>query len=491
MPEKEKLKILFIAPEVDPFVKAGGLGDIMRALPLALHNLGHDVRIIMPAHHIPNFEKYQPKELFEKYFVDMGPTEKISFLGKQIMLAEKVPVYLIENYGFFAKRSSIYGYVDDANRYAFFCKAALMVPEIINWQPDVIHSNDWVTGLVSNYLKKDYKESDTYRNTLSVFTIHNLAFQGMFNRFALREEEKDTGGELPAYSSVQFQTVNFMKRGIIYADEITTVSETYAREITTPKYGDGLDQLLLERRAHLYGIAHGLDYEKYNPATDKNIAAQYDIRRLSKKVENKIQAQKDYGLKQDPTIPMLGSAHRLTGQKGFDLLEKVLPALMKQNVQLFVVGEGQDVYHKMFYKLHEKYPDKIAIHLKFSRTVAQRVYAASDIFLMPSHYEPGGTSQLIASRYGSVPVVRATGGLADTIKDFDPKEMTGNGFVFENINSFEFYGALTRALETYKYPRIWKALTKIVMEKEFSWQAAARRYEEVYRKGLEEKRRAA
>lgn len=486
MPTK-KLKILFIAPEVDPFVKAGGLGDVMRALPLALQKLGHDVRIVMPAHHIPDFDQLKPKDVFGKHYAKMSSKDRVSFYGKEIVLGEKIPVYLIENYGFFAKRNAIYNYVDDSIRYAFFCKAALHVPEIIDWAPDVVHSNDWVTGLVSNYLKADFKENKHLKNALAVFTIHNLAFQGMFNRLTLREDERDSGGELPEYDSVRFQTVNFMRRGIMYSDEVTTVSETYAKEIMTPKHGEGLEEILRDKRPHLHGIVHGVDYKEYDPATDKHIPAHYDVKHITKKAENKLEMQKEFGLTQDKSIPMIGLAHRLVGQKGLDLIKEIAPALMKRNVQLFVTGEGSQVYHELFYNLSQKYPEKVIAHLKFDRVMARKVFAASDMFLMPSHYEPCGISQLFACRYGSIPVVRATGGLADTIQDFDPDTMEGNGFVFQNKNAFEFYGALTRALETYKYPKVWRELVKNAMSEEFSWEAAAKKYEEVYLHGIHNK----
>ncbi len=477
-----KLKICFAGAEVDPFVKTGGLADVMRALPLALHELGHDVRIFMPAHHIQNFDSLNPEVVLGKHFVTMGDSN-INFVVKKIMLDGKIPVYLIENYGYFAKRTSIYGYVDDSQRYAFFDKAILKVCELLEWAPNIIHSNDWHTGLIPYYLVTDFKESATFKESVSVYTIHNLGFQGVRDQHVI-EEERDRGGALPEFNSPAFNTVNFMMRGILYADAVTTVSETYAREITTPKFGAGLDQVLKRKQPKLFGIPHGVDYDIYNPETDKIIPVQYNSKHFSKKAQNKLAIQREFKLTEGERIPMLGLAHRMSAQKGFSLIAEVAESLLKRDVQIFAVGSGAEKYMKLFQRLMEKYPKKVAAHLRFDRAIAHKVYAASDIFLMPSSFEPGGISQLLALRYGSVPVVRATGGLADTVSDYNPETQEGNGFVFTEFNPYEFYGALSRALETYRYQKIWKKLAIRGMEQEFSWVAIARRYTELYQREI-------
>lgn len=480
--KERKLRILFAAPEVDPFVKAGGLADVARALPLALKKLGHDVRIVMPQHYRVDEPRHHFKTLIEKTAVQMD-SERINFSVKETRL-NTIPIYIVDNKGFFRSRSAVYGYVDDSLRFAFFCKALLKIPELIEWKPDIVHANDWLTGLVSNYLKTSFKKSETYKHTKAIFTIHNLSYQGTFNRLTLRPEEIDSGGSLPKYNTVRFNTVNFMKRGIIYSDAITTVSKQYAKEIVTSQYGEGLDPLIRERQSHLIGITNGVDYKKFNPAKDHHIYQQYSAKHLSKKSANKIALQKEFGLFVDKNIPLIGMASRLSPMKGYDLVQEILRYLLEMPCQIIIVGEGDPKYHKLFWNYSKKYPKKFATHLQFDRIIARKVYAASDMFLMPSRFEPCGIGQLISSRYGSVPIVRATGGLKDTIQDYSPENEEGNGFVFEKFRALDLFRAIVRALETYKHKDAWKALVKKVMKLEFSWDKAAKEYLKVYEQAL-------
>lgn len=483
--KKEKLRILYVSPEVDPFVKAGGLGDVSRALPLALKKLGHDVRIVMPRHYMQHPEQFHIKPLFRRVSVQMDD-ERINFNVDKATLGG-IPVYFVDNKDLFRTRSAVYGYIDDGLRFAFFCKALLKIPELLDWSPDIVHTNDWLTGLVGNYLKTSYKHSSTYKNAASVFTIHNLAYQGTFNRLTLRPEEIDSGGALPKYNTVMFNTVNFMKRGIIYADAITTVSEQYAKEITTPQYGEGLDALLLERQSKLTGIVNGVDYEYFDPEHDPVIASHYNARHIHAKNDSKIALQKEFGLEVNKNIPLIGIVSRLAPMKGFDLLLEILPTLLEMPCQFIIVGEGEKKFHDAFWEASKTHPKKIAVHLQFDTGIAQKIYAGSDIYLMPSLYEPCGISQLLSSRYGSVPVVRATGGLVDTIKDYNPQTEEGNGFVFTQYQSIDLYGAIIRALEIYKNKGAWRKLVKKVMKLEFSWEKAAEKYLNVYHQASQEK----
>jgi starch synthase len=485
-PSSKKLRILFATMEADPFVKAGGLADVARALPLVFHEMGHDVRIVMPHHYMPDEDKLKFKSLVKKTSVQMDE-ERINFSVNEATLDGKVPVYFIDNKGFFRSRRAVYGYVDDVTRFAFLCKAMLKVPELIDWKPDIVHSNDWHTGLVSNYLKTFYADSPTYDHARTVFTIHNLAYQGTFNRLTLLPEEIDSGGELPKYNTPQFNTVNFMKRGILYSDAITTVSKQYAKEITSESYGEGLDTVIRERRNKLVGIVNGVDYKKFNPATDPSIAQTYSWRTPERKVENKIALQKELGLTVDPDIPLIGIASRFTSAKGFDLIVDVLDYLLGINCQLAIVGEGDENYHNILHEHHKRHPRKFAAYLKFDREMASKIYAGSDLYLMPSKHEPCGISQLISSRYGSVPIVRATGGLIDTITDYKPETGEGNGFVFDTFDPIDMFHAIVRALEDYRHKKSWSKLIINVMRLEFSWERAAEIYLDVYKQALEGK----
>lgn len=477
------LKILLLSAEVVPFAKTGGLADVAAALPKALKELGHDVRIIMPHYGFIDRQKFNLHEILSGVEVPMdGHQENATIL--EGVIGRDVPVYMVDN-GKYFDREGIYMYQDDADRFIFFCRAAMETAKILNWRPDVLHCNDWHTAIVPNWMHTIYRDDPFYANTVTVYTIHNLAYQGIFGKRIL-----DIAGIakyqylVPPGVSPENQ-INMMGRGIFFSDTINTVSETYAQEILTPEYGEGFDWLLKDRRDHLYGIVNGVDYEIENPATDPLIYKNYDVHNPEPKKENKTALQQDVGLAPEPDIPLIGVISRLSDQKGFDLIGQIMEAMIENlDFQLILLGTGMEHYHHLFNEIKQKYPSQVSIHLTFNNELAHRIYAGSDMFLMPSRFEPCGLGQLLAMRYGSVPVVRETGGLKDTVDNFNPRTGHGNGFTFKNYNALAMYTAIARAIETYHYKEQWSQLVKRGMSADFSWKNSAMRYVELYRKTL-------
>jgi starch synthase len=477
------LKILLLSAEVVPFAKTGGLADVAGALPKALKELGHDVRVAMPHYGFIDRQKFNLHEVLNGIEVPMdGQQENAAIL--QGTIGQDVPIYMVDN-GKYFDREGIYMYQDDADRFVFFCRAAMEMAKVLNWRPDVLHCNDWHTAIIPNWMHTIYRDDPFFENTVTVYTIHNLAYQGIFGKRIL---------EIAGIAKYQYlvppgvspdNQINMMGRGIFFSDVINTVSETYAQEILTPEYGEGFDWLLKERRDHLYGILNGVDYEVNNPATDPRIYQHYDLHNPQAKLENKTALQQEAGLAPEIDTPLIGIISRLSDQKGFDLIGQVIEALMENlNFQLILLGTGMENYHHLFNEIKQKYPHKAAVYLTFNNELAQRIYAGSDLFLMPSRFEPCGLGQLLAMRYGSVPVVRETGGLKDTVINFDPRTGNGNGFTFKHYNALAMYTAITRAVETYHYKDQWRQLIQRGMSADFSWKNSAVRYVELYRKAL-------
>lgn len=476
------LKILFLASEVVPFAKTGGLADVAGALPKALNEIGHDIRVIMPGYGFIDREKFGIKEFMAELTVPMnGHTETASILETTI---GAVPVYLVINSKYY-DREGIYMYHDDADRFVFFCRAAMEMMKRIDWVPDILHCNDWHTAIIPNWLNTIYKDDPFYKKTASVFSIHNLAYQGVFGQRVL---------EIAGIDKYQFMVppgvspenqINMMGRGIFFADLVNTVSETYAEEILTSEYGSGFDWLLRERRDRLYGILNGIDYEVQNPGTDPHIYRHYDSNNPEAKIENKIALQKEAGLAEEPYTPLIGMISRLSDQKGFDLIGHVIEAMMDNlNFQFILLGTGSEYYHNLFSNIKTRYPERSAVYLTFNASLAQKIYAGSDMFLMPSRFEPCGLGQLIAMRYGSVPIVRETGGLKDTVTNFNSETENGNGFTFKKYDALAMYTAIVRAIETYHYHDKWKTLIQRGMTADFSWHNSALKYVELYRRAL-------
>lgn len=483
MTQQQPLRILYLSAEAVPFAKTGGLADVAGSLPKAIHALGHDIRVAMPRYGRIDPTKFGLKQVLPAFPVPMDKQmEEAAVL--QGSIASEVPVYFIENAKYY-DRDGIYMYPDDAERFIFFCRSALEMLKHLDWRPHIIHCNDWHTAIIPNWLKTVYEDDPFFAQTATVYTIHNLAYQGIFGYRVLEIAGIAEYGFMyhPEMADLA-EVVDFMARGIFFADVINTVSEKYAQEILTPEFGEKLDPLLRDRRDRLFGILNGIDYEVMNPATDKYIVQNYDIEHLEKRVQNKLALQQQANLKQDAATPLIGIISRLTDQKGFDILGDVLDHVLDLDLQLIVLGTGDPHYHEMFSRIAQAYPGKAAIFLTFNAELAQKIYAGSDMFLMPSRFEPCGLGQMIAMRYGSVPIVRATGGLADTVKDFDPHTGEGNGFSFTCYDRWALFATIVRALENYKYRDTWHKLQVRGITADFSWNASARKYVDLYYRAM-------
>ncbi len=485
---ERKLKILYLAAEVVPFAKTGGLADVAGSLPKAIKALGHDIRVAMPRYGRINIEKFGLQLVLENLMVPMDE-EKEPVRVFQGTLGKDVPVYFIDNARYF-DRESIYMYPDDAERFILFSRAALEMLKPLNFQPDIIHCNDWHTALIPNWLRTIYRDDPFYAGIATVYTIHNLAYQGIFGYRVLEIAGLDEYGFIyhPEMADLN-NVVDFMARGIYFADIISTVSPRYAQEILTPEYGERLDPLLRDRRDRLFGILNGIDYETFNPATDPYIAVNYDANSLDKRVQNKLALQEEARLPQNPAIPVIGMISRLTDQKGLDILVEILDHLFDNfEIQFVLLGTGEQHYHDVLREVARRYPRNMGLFLTFNAPLAQRIYAGTDMFLMPSRFEPCGLSQMIAMRYGSVPIVRATGGLADTVRDYNPVTGEGTGFVFERYDRWALFGAIVRALERYRNPEEWRRIQLQGMRADFSWENSARKYEDLYYRALATKK---
>jgi len=477
------LKILLLSAEVAPFAKTGGLADVAGALPKALKDLGHDIRVAMPRYGCIDRQRFNLNEIISNFCVPLGEQlEMVSILEGKI--GEQVPVYFINNDQYY-QRDGIYMYSDDAERFLFFCRAALELVKKLDWVPDVIHCNDWHTAIIPAWLKTMYRDDLFFKNTVTIYTIHNLAYQGVFGeRIVEKAGIKRYLSGMPAGVSSE-QQLNMMGQGIFFADLINTVSETYAEEILTPEYGEGYDWLLRERRDRLYGIVNGIDTEVNNPATDPNLFQHYDQYNLASKIENKLALQREVGLTQAARVPLIGLISRLSDQKGFDLIRQVIEPMMQNlNFQFILLGTGMEEYHQIFTEIKQHYPERAAVYLTFNAALAQKIYAGTDMFLMPSRFEPCGLGQLLSMRYGSVPIVRETGGLKDTVQNYCPETKQGNGFTFKEYDAIAMYTALVRALETYHYQEAWQNIMQRGMSAEYSWRNSARKYEDLYRRAL-------
>lgn len=483
MPNEQPLKIYLLAAEIVPFAKAGGMADVVGALPKALKALGHDVRLVMPHYGQIQAERFNLQTVLETVPVPMGAyQEKVRVL--QGTIGEDIPVYFIDAPRYF-ERENIYGYTDDGERFILFCRAALETVRALGWAPDVIHCNDWQTGIVPNWMHTVYHEDPFFAGTATVYTIHNLAYQGIFGRRILEVAGVSASGFLYPQIVELANVVDIMGRGILFADAVTTVSERYAQEILTPTFGEKLDHLLRARRDRLFGILNGIDYQEMDPATDRYIRCRFDAQSLEKRAENKHALQERAKLPVKPDVPLLAMISRLADSKGFDLIAQIAQPLLAQGVQLVVLGIGDQQYHELFQSLAARYPEQVAIFLTFNAELAQAIYAGCDMFLMPSRFEPCGLGQLIAMRYGGVPIVRSVGGLADTVEEYDPNTGSGNGFTFANYDPWEFFAAIMRAIELFRFKEAWRVLQQRCMAADHSWQASARRYVEVYKQAME------
>ena len=477
------MKILFVATEAVPFAKTGGLADVAGSLPPALAGLGHDVRLVMPRYACVNPKQYGLRRTAE-FAVPLGSWQERCevFEGK---LGENVTVYFI-NKDIYFDRAGLYqtrkgDFTDNAERFTFFSRSVLELCRAVDFAPDIIHTNDWQTGLTPFFLKNYYRGAAPFEHTRSIFTIHNLGYQGNFWHWDMRY----LGDAWDHFNPDGFEfwgKISFLKAGLVYSDLITTVSRTYSREIQTKEYGHG-EGVLAKRPADLFGIVNGIDYAEWDPAHDGSIAKRFSPARPGGKADCKRQLQHKSGLRPDD-VPVIGMVTRLVDQKGLDIVTEALPGIMELDSQLVILGTGEEKYHLLLTEAAAQYPGRMSVLLKYDDLLAKAIYAGSDLFLMPSRYEPCGLSQLISLRYGTIPVVRKTGGLTDTVQDYNPRTGTGTGFVFKEYTPAAMLKALERALAVYADPRKWKALMRSCMEQDYSWESSAREYEKVYRKAL-------
>src|SRR5437868_1052461 len=480
--QHQPLKILLVSAEVAPFAKVGGLADVAGALPKALRAMGHDVRVVMPRYGGIDVEKYGLRRIVTNLGVPLAhqPVNADVLEGR---IGDDVPIYFIENQQFFG-REGMYGFWDDDARFIYFSRAALEMLRPIRFQPDVIHVNDWHTAVIPNMLARLYASDPLYADIATALTIHNLAFQGVFGYGTLHLADLEQWGLIKTGMPGLDDIVNLLGRGLYFADVVNTVSNRYAEEILTPEYGEKMDPLLRLFRGKLHGIINGIDYEAFNPLTDPSIAARYDIGGIEKKLEDKLALQKEVGLPQDAAVPVIGLISRLYDQKGLDLIANIMWGLMRLNVQLVVLGAGDARYEELFRANARDNPTKVSATIGFKPVLAQHIYAGSDMFLMPSRFEPCGLGQLISLRYGTIPIVRATGGLADTIDDWDPVRQTGNGFVFSAYDHWDLYAQVVRALETFRQPQLWQRLQANAMATDVSWANSAEKYVRLYRAAI-------
>jgi starch synthase len=475
------LKILEVAAEAVPFAKVGHVAEVVGSLPVALRELGHDVRLVMPRYGKINPIKFDLKPLVSNLSIPLknNKPEKVAILETIHPNSADLPVYFVDNHKYF-DRDGIYSYPDDDERFILFCRAVLeMLPEI-GWKPDIIHCHDWHTAIIPKWLETLYTKNDFYKGIASVYTIHNLAYQGIFGYRVLEiagiAEQNFEYSRRDEFSSV----VSMMSMGIRHADAVSTVSPTYAQEILTPQYGEHMENLLRTRKNQLFGILNGIDTKTFDPTSDPFLSANFGVDSLNKRIENKLALQKDCRLPQQVDVPLIGMISRLANQKGFDLLTQIIEPLLKLEVQFVLMGTGDPLYHEKFSQVAQLHPDKMSVNLTFNASLGQKIYGGSDLFLMPSRSEPCGLGQMIAMRYGAIPVVRQTGGLADTVQDFDPRTGAGNGFTFVEYDAWSFYTAIVRAVETYKYKAVWQNLMTHDMQADYSWRASAREYVKLF-----------
>ncbi|MCK5259789.1 MAG: glycogen synthase GlgA [Candidatus Omnitrophica bacterium] len=463
------MKVVFCSSEVFPFAKSGGLGDVCGSLPLALSKIGIEVAIVMPGYGCVGKSGY--------------PMEQVTETVSRTKLGDNIQVHFIEHEDYFG-RDGLYGYAsgdypDNIDRFGFYCDQVLRLLKQIDFQPDVIHCHDWQTALIPVYIKEKYGEDAFYARTKTIMTIHNLAFQGVFPR--VQYPKLDVEGSFAAQSFEFYDQINLLKAGIIYSDKVTTVSPQYAKEIQTKQFGCGLEGILGARYDGVTGILNGLDHDIWNPRTDDIIAAQYSADDFDDaKLTNKMQLQKELYLDVRDDVPLLGFVGRLSHQKGLDLIIATLEDLVKMDVQMVFLGLGNGHYQEKLKQMAALYSDNIAVCFDFNEPLSHQIYAGSDLFLMPSQFEPCGLSQMISLYYGTIPVVFKTGGLADTVKPFGPLNKDGNGFVFTDHSNAAYLKVIQKAIKVFRNEKEFHRLRSNAFRCDFSWEKSACVYQEIY-----------
>ena len=488
------LNILFVSSEVEPFAKTGGLADVSGALPQAIKDLGHEIRIIMPKYRSVGQRKLRLHEVLrlKKIEVPIGQEVEKGSVKSCILTntRAKIQVYFLDNESLF-DRSGLYGnsdshkdYADNDKRFIFFCRGVLETLKRLGWQPDIIHCNDWQTGLIPAYLKTLYRSDPFFARVKTIFTVHNMAYQGSFPKSSFVKTHLPQEVFVP--NGVEFYgNLNFLKAGLVYADVITTVSEKYAKEIqSSDEYGCGMSGVLQNRKSDLYGILNGIDYSIWNPEIDSLITQKYDARNLDGKYTDKVALLRKFRLEPRESTPVIGCISRLAEQKGFDLIAQIADDFLKLDVQFILLGSGEKRYQELFEAIQKQYPQKVGVYLGFNNDLAHLIEAGSDMFLMPSRYEPCGLNQIYSLRYGTIPIVRATGGLDDTIEDYDPTTGNGTGFKFSHYDARELLKAIERTLTVFSNKPAWRKMMKQAMQKDFSWESSAKKYITLYKNAL-------
>ena len=487
---KDNIHVLFISSEIAPFAKTGGLADVSGALPQYLADERINICLLMPLYGSIDQKRFNIKPYDNKTYTLKAGNINIDYEISICKLpGTEIDVFFLKNDSFY-KRESLYvnpangrDWEDNVERYLLLSKASLEIINHINFMPNILHINDWQTSLVPLYLMEKSKKHPSYKEIKTLLSIHNIAYQGIFeiekfDYLGLPEEHIKFGGALEFWGRM-----NILKAGIFYSDLLTTVSKTYAMEIQkSEEFGYGLEGILTERRDDLHGVLNGIDYNVWNPLIDEHIQINYGIESLHGKKENKKLLLRSINMKYDDKIPLIGFISRLVDQKGIDLIQDRIYELMELDLQFIILGTGERKYHNFFQEVQKMYPEKVAVFLEFNNKLAHQIEASCDIFLMPSKYEPCGLNQMYSLKYGTVPIVRNTGGLADTVKDFDPVTKRGNGFVFESYDSAELLKTVKRAINNYKKSDIWQIIVENGMVADFSWRKSAIEYIKLYRK---------
>ena len=476
------MKVLFAGSECYPFVKTGGLADVMGALPKALKTQGIDVRVILPKYACIPDEYKDAMQYITHFYMRLGSDPFEKYVGLMSLELDGITYYFIDNEDYYSYGSPYTDIINDIERYIFYCKAVLAALPVLDFLPDVIHCHDWQAALIPVYLRTLFNDTELARGARTVFTIHNLRFQGIHSPNYIQNISGLPDKVFGIDDMLHNRDANMMKGGIVYSDKVTTVSETYAREITTHEYGETLDGLLSYYRYKLCGIINGIDYDVYNPAKDKNLFKNYGTRDfVSGKRENKLKLQEELGLESDQNKFVIGLISRLTDQKGLDLVAETIDSMLDGNTQFVLIGTGDPWYEGIFRGLEERCKGTVSSNIMYSEERARKLYAAADIVLVPSKFEPCGLTQIISMRYGALPVVRETGGLKDTVQPYNKYEDSGNGFSFDRYDAGLLLGAVNYAKSVYYTDqRAWRSMVRRAMNMDYSWKKSAEKYRLLY-----------
>jgi starch synthase len=484
------MKVLFIATEQTPYATVGGIGRVAYFLAKELKKVGVDVRVIVPKYGKIDEKRWQLRTVLENMHVPTEPGFNDLICNVKICEYEGIVTYFLENQEYFELRANEYGYVDDPQRFTLLCRGAIefLRHKANDWVPDVIHTNDWQTGLVPQMLRTFYAGDAILANIVTLFTIHNLFYQGMYDHRFVSDLDYDDGkSDIPGFYQPRLSKINMMRRGIMYADLVNTVSPTYASEILTEEYGEGLHRLLQEIRTKLFGILNGIDYQEFNPETDKLVIENYSKDTLEVRCKNKLALQKEFQLSEDCSIPILAYSGRIDRQKGLDLVQEIIVPILEEYapVQFIINGGGDNTFREFFSKLAKRFPYQVGVNLNPNFSLPRHIFSGADVIIIPSRFEPCGMVQMEAMRYGCIPLVRNTGGLADTVSDYEPESNDGTGFVFTNYDSYALFGSIVRSLETYKHKENWTELIQRAMVQDFSWTKSAGEYFKLYERAVE------